>query len=220
MPNTGRTVEYWLEVANTTASPDGVERSVLAVNGSIPGPTIIANWGDTVKIHVHNALSSNGSTIHWHGIRQNYTNQMDGVPSITQCPIAPGESYTYSWRAVQYGTGWYHSHIGVQAWEGVFGGVIINGPASANYDEDLGILFLNDWSHQTVDQQYESAMRDGPPTMDNGLINGTNTYKNGGSRFSTQITPGKTYRLRLVNAAVDSHFKARSIQSPPNMTNN
>jgi FtsP/CotA-like multicopper oxidase with cupredoxin domain len=29
--------------------------------------------------------------LHFHGIRQNFTNQMDGVPSITQCPTAPGE---------------------------------------------------------------------------------------------------------------------------------
>ena len=72
---------------------------------------------------------------------------MDGVPSITQCPIAPGDSYTYRWRAVEYGTGWYHSHFYVQAWDGVFGGIIINGPATANYDVDLGHVFLNDWYH-------------------------------------------------------------------------
>lgn len=44
--------------------------------------------GDTLKIHVTNRLTANGTSIHWHGIRQNYTVQNDGVPSITQCPIA------------------------------------------------------------------------------------------------------------------------------------
>lgn len=68
--------------------------------------------------------------------------------SITQCPTAPGESMTYTWRATQYGSSWYHSHFALQAWEGVFGGIIINGPATANYDEDLGVLMLNDWDHQ------------------------------------------------------------------------
>ncbi|KAK5999269.1 Laccase-2 [Cladobotryum mycophilum] len=207
IPDTGRTVEYWLEITNTTAAPDGVERMVLAVNGSVPGPTISANWGDTVKIHVRNGLQNNGSAIHWHGIHQNYTNQMDGVPSITQCPIAPGESYTYVWRAAQYGTGWYHSHIGLQAWEGVFGGVVIHGPATGNYDKDLGVLFLNDWSHQTADELYTYAMTQGAPTMDTGLINGTNVYNNGGSRFQTEFEAGKTYLIRLINGAIDSHFK-------------
>ena len=38
---------------------------------------------------------------------------------------------------------WYHFHIGLlQTWEGVFGGVIINGPASVNYDVDMGTIFV------------------------------------------------------------------------------
>lgn len=37
---------------NTTASLDGVERNVLLVNGTLPGPTIIADWGDTVGMHL------------------------------------------------------------------------------------------------------------------------------------------------------------------------
>lgn len=74
---------------------------VLTVNGSFPGPTIIANWGDTVVVHLTNSLENNGTGLHFHGIRQNYTNQMDGVPSITQCPTAPGDSMTYTWRGKQ-----------------------------------------------------------------------------------------------------------------------
>ena len=105
-PDTGVVREYWFVVSDVTVSPDGVSRSAMAVNESIPGPTIFADWGDTVRVHVTNSLttSGNGSSIHWHGIRQNYTNQDDGVVSITQCPIAPGESYTYEWKATQYGS--------------------------------------------------------------------------------------------------------------------
>jgi FtsP/CotA-like multicopper oxidase with cupredoxin domain len=92
--------------------------------------------------------SKNGTSIHWHGIRQNYTNDQDGVVSITQCPTAPEDTVTYTWKATQYGSTWYHSHFALQAWQGIFGGIVINGPATANYDEDLGMLFLNDWDHQ------------------------------------------------------------------------
>lgn len=98
-------------------------------------------------VHVTNSLQNNGTSIHWHGIRQNWTNGMDGVPSVSQCPIAPGDSFTYKWRAVQYGTGWYHSHFYVQAWDGVYGAIQINGPATADYDVDLGHLILQDWYH-------------------------------------------------------------------------
>jgi FtsP/CotA-like multicopper oxidase with cupredoxin domain len=208
-PNTGVTREYWLELTDVTVSPDGVPRSAMAINGSIPGPTLFADWGDTVVVHVINSLSTstNGTSIHFHGIRQNYTNPNDGVVSITQCPTAPGSSITYTWRATQYGSTWYHSHFALQAWEGVFGGIVINGPATANYDDDLGVVFLNDWSHQTVDELYLSAQTDGPPTLTTGLINGTNVYDDGGARLNVSFSEGTSYRMRLVNAAVDSHFK-------------
>ena len=150
IPDTGVTREYWLELTDVVVAPDGVSRSAMAVNGSIPGPTLIADWGDQVIVHVTNKLttSNNGTSIHFHGLWQQGTNENDGVSSITQCPTAPGESITYKWRATQHGSTWYHSHFALQAWQGVFGGIVINGPATANYDEDLGMLFLNDWDHQ------------------------------------------------------------------------
>ncbi|KAI4672930.1 uncharacterized protein J4E78_001433 [Alternaria triticimaculans] len=209
IPDTGVTREYWLELTDVIVAPDGVSRTAMAINGSIPGPTLIADWGDMVVVHVTNSLttSNNGTSIHFHGLWQKNTNDQDGVSSITQCPTAPGESMTYTWRATQHGSTWYHSHFALQAWQGVFGGIVINGPATANYDEDLGMLFLNDWDHQTVDELYLSAEMDGPPVLDNGLINGTNTFGDGGHRYNVSFEAGTSYRIRLVNAAVDTHWK-------------
>ncbi|KOS48441.1 hypothetical protein ACN38_g617 [Penicillium nordicum] len=213
VPDTGVTREYWLDLEELDAAPDGFSRPVMAVNGTIPGPTIFADWGDWVMIHVTNSLhkSENGTSIHWHGIRQNFTNGQDGVVSITQCPTAPGSTITYKWRAAQYGSSWYHSHIGLQAWEGVFGGIVINGPATANYEVDKGSLFLVDWSHPTVDQLYSEAQTVGPPTLDTGLINGTNVFGNEtnstGTRFQMKVDQGFSYRLRIVNSAIDTHWK-------------
>lgn len=48
VPDTGVVREYWLNIENTTAAPDGIEMPVQLINGSFPGPTIIADWGDTV----------------------------------------------------------------------------------------------------------------------------------------------------------------------------
>ncbi|KZF22459.1 multicopper oxidase [Xylona heveae TC161] len=207
IPDTGNTVEYWFELGNYTAAPDGVSRDVLLINGIFPGPTIEANWGDTVVVHFKNNLQTNGSSLHFHGVRQNKTNQMDGTVSITQCPVAPGDSYTYTWKASQYGSSWYHSHFGLQTWEGAFGGIVIHGPATADYDTDLGNLFMNDWSHETVDELYDYAEATGPPTMDNALINGTNVYNSTGERFEVVFSYGTKYLLRLVNSAINTHFK-------------
>lgn len=138
---------------------------------------------------------------------------MDGVVSLTQCPLPPGRTMTYRWRATQYGSTWYHSHTGLQTWEGVFGGIIINGPASANYDEDKGVILLNDWDIQTVDELWYTAEHGGPPMLDNALINGMNVFGNDedpnqtGQRFEMRFEPGKSYRLRLGNAACDTLFK-------------
>ncbi|KAI9146803.1 Laccase-2 [Paramyrothecium foliicola] len=213
--DTGVTREYWFDLTDVTVAPDGISRSAMAVNGSIPGPTLFADWGDTVVVHVTNSLSTslNGTSIHFHGIRQNYTNQNDGVSAVTQCPLPVGESITYTWKATQYGSSWYHSHFALQAYQGIFGGIIINGPATADYDEDLGMVFLNDWDHQTVDELYYSAQTSGPPTLDTGLINGTNVFgadgdeSQTGSRLNISFTAGTSYRMRLVGAAVDTHWK-------------
>lgn len=82
---------------------------MLTFNGTYPGPLIEANWGDTVVVHVTNGFENNGTAIHWHGIRQLETTEYDGVPGITQCPIAPGDTMTYTFKASQYGTVSFHA---------------------------------------------------------------------------------------------------------------
>lgn len=89
----------------------------------------------------------------------------------------------------------------------MFGGIIVNGPCSAPYDEDKGLLFLNDWFHNTTDALWSTASAGAPPIAQNGLINGTNVYGDGGKRFETTFTAGKRHRMRLVNGAIDTHYK-------------
>jgi hypothetical protein len=49
---------------------------------------------------------------------------MDGVNGLTQCPIAPDDSFNYTWRAMQYGSSWYHSHYSVQYADGAVGPMV------------------------------------------------------------------------------------------------
>ncbi|KAL7275104.1 hypothetical protein RUND412_001980 [Rhizina undulata] len=216
-PSTGVVREYWLEVQNSTAAPDGYERTLLTVNGSYPGPTLYADWGDLVRIYVTNLLANNGTSIHWHGIRQYESNEQDGVNGVTQCPLAPGESLTYEWHATQYGTSWYHSHFSLQYAEGVAGAIVINGPASADYDVDLGPIMITDWYHQSAYSLWYQTQTNPDPNAQNGLINGKNYYDctsstdsnclGNGTRFETTFTKGQKYRMRFINSAVDTHFK-------------
>lgn len=75
-PNTRRVVSYNLEVRNETRNIDGFPRLVYTINGQYPGPTIRANWGDTLRITVKNSLQNNGTSMHWHGVRQWKSNSM------------------------------------------------------------------------------------------------------------------------------------------------
>lgn len=79
---------------------------------------------------------------------------------------------TYRFRATQYGSTWYHSHFSLQYADGLYGPLVLNGPATADYDEDLGLLFLSDWSHTSAFALWDSARAGAPPSLENGLVNG------------------------------------------------
>lgn len=82
-PDTGRTVRYDLSVTNTTCNPDGAhERTCLLINNKMPGETIIANWGDMIEVTIRNKMQHNGTSFHWHGLRQLNSNTEDGVSNF------------------------------------------------------------------------------------------------------------------------------------------
>ncbi|KAK4945743.1 hypothetical protein LTR10_015091 [Elasticomyces elasticus] len=217
-PTTGVVRSYNFVVSRGTIAPDGVERSALLINGGFPGPTIEANWGDTIQVTVTNNITGpeEGTSIHWHGLLQKGTPYEDGVPGISQCPIAPGQTYTYSFNADLYGTTWYHSHYSAQYAGGALGPLIIHGPLNAAYDQDLGPVLLTDYYHNDYFTIVEQVMgtnlaQVAPPSVNN-LINGkgvfdcTTTTLNctpnaGLSKF--QFTSGQSYRLRLINAGAE-----------------
>lgn len=95
---------YYLNMTDNVLNVDGMDfNEAKLFNSTYPGPWIQACWGDNVTVIVTNKLKHNGTSIHWHGIRQWLSMEMDGVNGITQCPIAPGDSFNYTFRALQVG---------------------------------------------------------------------------------------------------------------------
>ncbi|KAK2042477.1 multicopper oxidase [Colletotrichum somersetense] len=210
-PDTGVTVEYTLVLTEppTYKGGDAMDKNnAMIINGGFPGPTIKANWGDKVRVRVVNNLRTNGTSIHWHGVRQLNNNINDGVNGITECPIAPGSSKTYEWRAEQYGSSWYHSHFSDQYANGIVGAIQIDGPTSKNYDEDLGTYPITDWYYKSADEIRSTFTAPASvPASDNILFNGTNVNKNGGGTYSrVTLKKGKVHKIRLVNMSVDNTF--------------
>lgn len=217
-PNTNYVRSYDFHIKRGTIAPDGYQRDVLLINDQFPGPTIEANWGDIINVNVHNEISGpeEGTALHWHGILQTASPWEDGVPSVQQCPIPPGKSLQYSFKADLYGSSWYHSHYSAQYVGGILGPMIIHGPKNVDYDIDLGPVLLTDYYHKPYFQIVEEIMSTDlslvAPASDNNLINGKMDYNcsrvtdstpcvNNAGLSKFQFQRGKKHRLRLINAS-------------------
>lgn len=220
VPNTGVVHDFHFVVDEAVGSPDGFQRPMLMVNGQYPGPEIRVNRGDWVRVNVTNRLETQSTVMHWHGIVQGGSSHMDGVPYITQCPIAPGQSFMYEWdtKFQTQGTHWYHSHLGTQRGDGLIGPLIIEDPTEKpdiEYDSDY-VFMINDWSHTSAESLY--AISEYPPYK---LFLPTEILVNGKGRADCEkeqslpglnctaghaydrmtMRHGHTYRLRIINAA-------------------
>jgi FtsP/CotA-like multicopper oxidase with cupredoxin domain len=112
----------------------------------------------------------------------------------------------------------YHSHFGSQYANGVTGSIVINGPASLNYDIDLGAFPISDWYLGAADQIEDRVQSTthpfipgapgAPPPSDNILFNGSNINPNGtgGHYYKVTLTTGTRHLLRLINPSAENEF--------------
>lgn len=196
---------------------DGTKRTITVVNRRLPGPSIEVCLGDEVIIDVINELSSDTTTIHWHGHHQINSPYMDGVPFVTQCPITPGSTFQYRFLANNAGTHFWHSHSGFQRSDGAFGSFIVNVPKEDNphhalYDYDLPSHVINilDWTDVSgLDKFTDHHHSSGNNKPDTILVNGLGKFihfvtENNRTIFTPiarfNVEQGIRYRFRVINA--------------------
>ncbi|VDB98171.1 unnamed protein product [Peniophora sp. CBMAI 1063] len=227
------TVSTQLKIVNKEVNLDGFSRLAVLAGGSFPGPIINANKGDRLEVNVTNELTiTDGldvvTTVHWHGIDQLHSNWADGVDSVTQCPIIPGNSFLYNFtipdQAYVYqfihferpltsvtslsGTFLYHSHYSNQYCDGLRGALIVRDPEDPqkhlyDVDDDSTVITLNDWYH------YLSKDASGVPSPNSTLINGVGRYPGGPTNNSlavVNVKSGTRYRFRLISISCDPNF--------------
>jgi CopA family copper-resistance protein len=121
--------------------------SVIAINGTVPGPTLRFKEGEEAVVRVTNKLSATTS-IHWHGLLVD--GAYDGAPGFNGfAGIAPGETYTYRIRIRQSGTYWYHAHSGGQEQAGQYGALIIAPKAEDPIKADVEhVILLSDHTRE------------------------------------------------------------------------
>lgn len=115
----------------------GTPRKMILTNGTSPGPALKMKVGQSVEFLVHNELPD-PTTIHFHGIVQQGTPWSDGVPGLTQEPIAPGSSYLYKWTADASGVYFYHAHFRSQIMDGLYGAIVIS--PNSKYDKPFSLI--------------------------------------------------------------------------------
>jgi FtsP/CotA-like multicopper oxidase with cupredoxin domain/cytochrome c biogenesis protein CcdA len=127
---------------------------MLAYNGSIPGPLLKVRQGATITINFRNETDVE-TTVHSHGLRLD--NRFDGVPNVSQDPIPPGKSFTYTVTFPDAGVYWYHPHIREDYAQelGLYGNYLVV-PSDADYYSPVNrevplivddILFKDDKPH-------------------------------------------------------------------------
>ncbi|KAJ0158690.1 Iron transport multicopper oxidase FET3, partial [Colletotrichum tanaceti] len=200
------TVTLNWEATWVNAAPLGISRPVIGINGQWPCPKIEANVGDTIVVNLVNRLGNQTTGIHFHGMNQVNTNSMDGPSMVTQCPLPPDMSITYTFTADQGGTFWWHSHNMGQYPDGMRGPLIIHDPKdpyAGKYDEEY-ILSMSDWyNEQAIPLMQRMLLPTNvhfTPPVPNGLV------VNDGAGANFKFEKGKTYRIRMINYAALASF--------------
>jgi FtsP/CotA-like multicopper oxidase with cupredoxin domain len=173
------------------------QTAVWAYNARVPGPEIRVRQGGRARIAVENRLAEE-TTVHFHGLR--LPNAMDGVPHLTQPPIAPGETFTYAFDVPDAGTYWYHSHVNsaVQVGRGLSGPFIVEEREPIAVDRDV-VWMLSDW-RLLPDGQIRDDFGGMHDKAHNGRVGDTVTI-NGRVPDAFAVRRGERIRLRLINAA-------------------
>ena len=164
-------------------------------NGGCPGPTIQVQQGDRVRVIFENRLPESTS-LHWHGLE--IPIEQDGVPYISQKPVAPGEKYVYEFTVHQEGTFFYHAHSAMQEMIGQIGFFVAHPQREykPRVDHDYGLI-LQEWAVLPSNTVPNTA------AMEFNWL----TFNGVSAPMTTPLLArlGSRVRLRIVNLGMDHH---------------
>ncbi len=122
---------------------DQPTQNLVSLSPNAPPPVIRGKVGQPMQLSVRNA-TSDYTAMHWHGLR--IPNAMDGVPYLTQMPIADGETFVYEFTPPDAGTYWYHPHCMTmsQMAHGLTGVMVIEEDQETSFDSEQ-VINLRDF---------------------------------------------------------------------------
>ena len=178
---------------------------IWGYDGMCPGPLLRVKQSATLKVRLINDLQQD-TTIHWHGLR--LPNAMDGVPHLTQKPVAPGQSFDYAFTPPDAGTFWYHTHFGSseQLARGLYGVLVVDEPEPPQVDRDF-ILVVDDW-RLAQDGTIHPSFGNFHDAMMAGRL-GQYVTLNSQDILDLPVKTNERIRLRIVNSANSRIFQLR-----------
>jgi len=214
-------VEYEFDINTKKVNFTGKEVEALAIENSIPAPTIEANVGDVLKVTFHNKMDVS-SSVHWHGIL--LPNDQDGIPFLNTQPIMPHSSFTFEYPITHHGTYWYHSHTGLQEQRGIYGALVFH-PKKELYKANKDrVVILSDWTNESPDNilrnlkredDYYALKKDSVQSWDKVIQNGTQAIKNRINGSLTRMGP-----MDISDVAYDAFLTNGQISSKLNGVRN
>jgi FtsP/CotA-like multicopper oxidase with cupredoxin domain len=133
-----------LEATTRTIEVKGKAVKAYALRNASGTPGLSFTVGDSFKVRLNNRLAE-PTLVHWHGLTP--PSAQDGVPGLSQDPIAAGASYDYDFPLTVPGTYWMHSHFSLeQAQRLLSAPLIIRTPEELKRDEQEVVVRLNDFT--------------------------------------------------------------------------
>lgn len=213
------TLDVTLRAAENQVPYDGGTRWAMTYNGTVNGPTLRVQPGDTLSVTLQNDLSV-PTSLHTHGL---HVSPESDNPLVT---VDPGASKTFTYAIAKdqpAGTFWYHPHVhgttAAQVASGLSGALIVEDEIDAALDDatsedvlmvtDPPLAAENPWGDGSatgmgmgmgdssgVDMMTQMVGRAGPRLLTNGL-----------DGVDLSAAGDKLARVRIVNGTASTRLQ-------------
>ena len=194
-----------LSSAEAAVRIGGRDATVLAYNGSLPGPTLVLRPGDRLEVALENGLDAM-TNLHVHGLHVTPIGNGDNVLRT----INPGDTFDYAYDLPadhSPGVYWYHPHhhgnTAEQVTAGLYGAIIVEDPEPIAVTRER-VLVISDLSLDAAGRVAPASDRDRMLGREGELV-----LVNGQLAPTLSARPGERERWRVVNACASRYLSLR-----------